>query len=263
MIAFPLPWLNGAESTSRTVRDCVRGLLRPERPLPAGAVVTCLANGTRAFIYPLPRSGTAALAAGLQQLSPASRYQRFLSSRERFTSSELEFLTSCDGIDHIALVMAVEVRRGKQPFPVAVARCVRDFTDPEVAEVAIAVADRWQGRGVGRSLMQALHLRAWDTGIRRWRAYRFAENTAMARLLEYSGEQVSSQFEGPGCVEAIYALRTPSEPLAEPAGRRGTSEWAPLICLAGAAATLLVGCGVLARKRVREGTKRSGVEALG
>jgi RimJ/RimL family protein N-acetyltransferase len=214
----------------------------------------------RAYIYPLPRTGGAALAAGLQELSPASRYQRFLSSRERFTRSELEFLTNCDGVDHIALVLAVEVGRGKRPRPVAVARCVRDLDNPDLAEVAIAVADRWQGRGVGGVLLRALHARAWNTGTRRWRAFLFAENVAMSRLLERSGELLSREFDGPGSVEAIYALRLPPEPPDDRPAEGERWEWTPLIWIAGAAAAFLVSSGVL-RWKMRRGSNPQKVSA--
>lgn len=254
MIAFPQAWLNALDSASRTARAWAHGMLDSDPSSEAAAIR--LPDGTQAFIYPLPRTGSAALAAGLQELSPASRYQRFLSSRERFTRSELEFLTNCDGVNHLALVLAVQVGRGKTPRPVAVARCVRDLDDPELAEIAIAVADRWQGRGLGRALLRALHTQAWNVGIRRWRAFLFAENAAMSRLLERSGILLAREFDGPGCVEAIYALHVPSEPekVLTPATVR--SEWTPLLWTAGAATLLLVSSGVL-RWKMKHSALRS------
>lgn len=253
VIAFPQAWLNAIESASRTARSWARGLLDPD--LASDAKAVRLPDGTRAFIYPLPRTGGAALAAGLQELSPASRYQRFLSSRERFTRSELEFLTNCDGVNHLALVLAVQVGRGKTPRPVAVARCVRDLGDPELAEVAIAVADRWQGRGVGRELLQALHAQSWDVGMRRWRAFLFAENAAMARLLERSGTLLSREYDGPGCVEAIYTLHLPAEPEIAPTPASAHSDWTPVLWIAGAAAAMVVSSGVLQWKMKRSATR--------
>jgi GNAT superfamily N-acetyltransferase len=254
VIAFPQAWLNAIKSASRAARDRAHGLLDPD--LASGADTVRLPDGTRAFVYALPRTGGAALAAGLQELSPASRYQRFLSSRERFTRSELEFLTNCDGINHLALVLAVQVGRGTTPHPVAVARCVRDLDDPELAEVAIAVADRWQGRGVGRELLSALHTQSWRVGVRRWRAFLFAENVAMSQLLERSGTLLTREFDGPGCVEAIYALHLPPEPEIAPTPAVVRSEWTPLLWTAAAAAALLVSSGVLRWKKKRTAALR-------
>jgi GNAT superfamily N-acetyltransferase len=59
---------------------------------------------------------------------------------------------------------------------VGVARYIGLPHDPEVAEVAIAVEDHWQGRGVGRRLMSELVDRARDEGVRRLLAYVGAEN---------------------------------------------------------------------------------------
>jgi len=251
VVAFPRAWLNAVESASQTVRDWARGLLDPGHARLSEAHVTRLVDGTRALIYPLPRTGAAALAAGLQELSPASRYQRFLSSRERFTPAELEFLTSCDGFNHIALVLAVQPRRGQKPLPVAVARCVRDGSDPELGEMAIAVADRWQGRGVGRVLLERLHAEAWNAGVRRWRAFMLAENIPILRLLDHEGELVSREYDGTGCVEAIYALRGSVESVSAPVPEPDGADWTPLLCLAGAATALVVFSGVLAWKQGR------------
>jgi GNAT superfamily N-acetyltransferase len=259
VIAFPQAWLNAVTSTSARLRDRATRLLLPKPAIPADAEWVELPDGTRAFIYPLPRDAGAALAAGLQQLSPASRYQRFLSARERFTAAELEFLTNCDGVQHLALVLAVLPARRGSPVPVAVARAIRDFEEPELAEVAVAVADRWQGRGVGRALIRELHARTWSAGIRRWRAYLRADNHPMSRLLSGAGKLHARRFDGPGCVEAIYSLREPEPcPLAaQPADT--PSAFPPARWLGVPAAALLVTGGVVWWKKSRTG----GVPAAG
>lgn len=70
----------------------------------------------------------------------------------------------------------------------------------------------------------------------------------MSRLLERSGELLSREFDGPGCVEAVYALHPPLEAVDEPWVERERSDWRPLICVAGAAAMLLVSSGALGWK---------------
>lgn len=239
---MPVEWLNAAESAARATREWACRLLIPAPGLPAETERLTLPDGTPAFIYPLPKSAGAALAAGLSELSAASRYQRFLSARERFTAAELDFLTDCDGINHMALVLAVRPAPGKALVPVAVARGIRDFTAPDLAEMAIAVADRWQGRGVGCALLGALQRRSWEAGTRRWRAFLFAENRPMWRLLDGVGVLESRRYEGPGCVEAIYALLPPALPARQDSV---TSTVPPLAVWAGLpAAALLVTGGV-------------------
>lgn len=78
-------------------------------------------------------------------MSPESRYRRFLAARDRLSEAELDYLTRVDHHDHEALVaLVLETQEG-----VGLARFVRLPEDPEDAEVAIAVADAWQRRGVG------------------------------------------------------------------------------------------------------------------
>jgi GNAT superfamily N-acetyltransferase len=55
------------------------------------------------------------------------------------------------------------------------------------AEVAIAVADRLHGRGIGRRLMDAGVAWARDAGLRRFTATAFAWNTRLVRLVRSLG----------------------------------------------------------------------------
>jgi GNAT superfamily N-acetyltransferase len=68
-----------------------------------------------------------------------------------------------------------------------VARYVRDRTDPHAAEIAITIADEWQGRGLGRELLARLSQRARQEGIRRFTALVAAGNVAMTALLRNAG----------------------------------------------------------------------------
>ena len=64
--------------------------------------------------------------------------------------------------------------------PVGIARLVRDGAE---AEVAIAVADEWQRRGVGTFLADRLAADARAAGIERLRATMHAENRASMALM--------------------------------------------------------------------------------
>ena len=92
--------------------------------------------------------------AGLQALSPLSRYRRFLAPKPRLSPSELRYLTEVDGRDHVALV-AVAPRTPPTAWS-GVGRFVRLAEAPDTAEFAIVVADDWQGRGLGRALAERL-----------------------------------------------------------------------------------------------------------
>jgi GNAT superfamily N-acetyltransferase len=128
-----------------------------------------------------------ALVAGLGRLSERSVYQRFLSPKPRLTTSELEYLTEVDFVDHYALV-AVLARR--PDVIVAVGRWVRDAEAPDSAEVAIVVADDLQSRGVGTRLGRELADAAVQRGIARFTAAMLPTNIAAHRLFAKLSERL-------------------------------------------------------------------------
>jgi GNAT superfamily N-acetyltransferase len=170
-----------------------------------------LPDGTPVIVRPIRRDGRNKLAEGLQQLSPQTRYQRFFVHKKSFTPAELDFLTHCDGKNHLALVLAVTDTDGNELKSVAVARCVRDDSDPSLAEFAIVVIDEWQQRGVGRILINTLARQAWEVGIRRWRANHLHDNTGIRKLMKTVGTKQLERSQSPGIIEVIYDLSPPPD----------------------------------------------------
>lgn len=135
-------------------------------------------------IRPIEPDDKEALARAFDRLSERSRYRRFLSPRGPLTAAELRYFTEVDHRNHEALV-AVDPDSGDG---VGVARFVRSPDNDKVAEMAVAVADNWQGHGVGSRLTAALAKRARQEGISSFTALALAENDAMLGLLEELGE---------------------------------------------------------------------------
>ena len=94
----------------------------------------------------------------------------------------LRYLTVVDHHDHEALIALAADRS-----VVGVARAVRSRSDPLVADVAVTVADDWQGRGLGTALLGLLADRARAEGIRRFTALMLATNRDMLDLFEALG----------------------------------------------------------------------------
>ena len=79
--------------------------------------------------------------------------------------------------------------------PVGVARLVRYANDPAAADIAVTVADEWQGRGVGTALVDAVLARR-PAGVTELRSLVRAGNVASLSLLARAGEVHSRMTEG-------------------------------------------------------------------
>ena len=150
-----------------------------------------LRDGTPAMIWPLLPTDARALREGFRRLSPESRRHRFLTTIGELSDSMIRSLVdSVDGVAHIALVLIVLPPDG-QEGPVGVARLVQDPADPAAADIAVTVADDWQGRGVGTALVSALMQRR-PAAVRRLRTAVETGNRASLALLAGAGHLSSS-----------------------------------------------------------------------
>jgi RimJ/RimL family protein N-acetyltransferase len=143
-----------------------------------------LLGGGSVFLRPLTRADGPALAAGSAELSPRSAHLRFHAPRPgRLSEAEIAFLTDVDQHDHAAWAV-LDGSKG-----IAVGRYYRLETLPDTAEVALAILDPWQGRGLAKLLLAALMRTARRAGIARLGAAIMGENTAAQRLLASLGAE--------------------------------------------------------------------------
>src|SRR3954449_11483487 len=111
-----------------------------------------LRDSTEIEIRPVTAADRRLLLSGFQRFGERSRQQRFFGVKVKLTEAELAFFTEVDHHDHEALA-AIDERTGAG---IGIARLIRLRPGGPVAEAAVAVVDDWQGRGVGRALLQAL-----------------------------------------------------------------------------------------------------------
>ena len=150
-------------------------------------------------IRPLRNGDTETVQAVFDALGHESRRLRFGSAKPVLDPQELAELSRADGHHH-ALVGSIA------GTPIGIARLVRDAGSRHVAEVASAVADEWQGRGVGTALMRALVADAAAAGITHVRADILLENRASLSLLRKATTIVSRRVVGGDL--AVIALTT-------------------------------------------------------
>ena len=146
---------------------------------------------------------------GLRRFRPRAVCGVFSFNKKTLSDDELVKLTNPDGLNHIAYGLAVQLAADGEEIPIAVARCFRDGQENDLAEIAVVTTDEWQSKGAGVELMRSLSDHAMRVGIRRWFAAMFANNTAMARLLNRFGKLCEERNLGDGVVEAIYEIVPP------------------------------------------------------
>ena len=147
-------------------------------------------HGPTLLVRPLERGDVATVSAVFGRLGDQSRRARFNGPKPCLTSAELKQLAAVDHSHH-ALVAYVE----GDPQPVAIARLARN--DHDSAEIAFAVADSYQHRGIGSALAVELIADARAAGITEITALASSDNPATLALLRRTTEVVDVHFEGP------------------------------------------------------------------
>jgi RimJ/RimL family protein N-acetyltransferase len=167
-------------------------------------VIERLPDGAPVLIRPIRADDKRMLTDGLRRLSDESVQRRFLTPKRSFSRTELRYLTEVDGRDHVALV--AEHPSGPARRLIAVARFVRLAQDPDAAEVAITVADDWQGRGLGSLLSEQLAADARRVGIRRFTATMAADNVPAHRLMARLTDHLEQHHVGSGVDELVLDI---------------------------------------------------------
>jgi len=152
------------------------------------------------LIRELSPSQRAVLPFVFERLGARSRRQRFLGAKQRLHDREIGRLIDVDHWHREALVAWTPVPRA----PVAVARYMRR-EEFDRAELAIAVVDEWQRRGVGRALLLALAGRALGAGIRHLHFSTLADNRGAVALARHAGAVQLVDLDG-GVAEMVVDI---------------------------------------------------------
>jgi ribosomal protein S18 acetylase RimI-like enzyme len=147
------------------------------------------ANGPRLEVRPLHHGEARTVMRLFERMSERSRRARFNGAKPCLNRSELRKLASIDRDRH-ALVAYAE----GDPEPVAIARLVREG---DTAEVAFAVADDYQQRGVGSALVAELIADARAAGITEISALVARENSAALAIVRRVARALAVGFDGP------------------------------------------------------------------
>jgi acetyl coenzyme A synthetase (ADP forming)-like protein len=151
------------------------------------------------------------------RLSPQSVYFRFFRAKKHLTESELHGFLDVDFVRRGALVATLRDRGPERILGVARWAVVEDA--PHRAEVAFAVDDTHQGRGIGTVLLEHLAVLAHEAGITEFEADVMGENNRMLSVFANSGFRAKRSIEG-----GVFHLSFPVEETEEFAEARDRRE---------------------------------------
>jgi GNAT superfamily N-acetyltransferase len=148
-------------------------------------------DGVDVIVRAIRLSDEEALQDLLDSLSDESSRRRIMAHETAFSHAEIQRLVDADHVESMALV-ASEPRTGEL---IAMARYDMNPAT-RFGDIAFAVRDDWQRRGIGRVLMRRLLEAARANGLRGFSADVLAGCHGMLMLLQQSGLTVQTRFDG-------------------------------------------------------------------
>jgi RimJ/RimL family protein N-acetyltransferase len=141
-----------------------------------------LRDGRRLEIRALKPADRAGLAAAGRS-SSKSLTRRFFAPKRTFSDKEMAFYSEVDFERHVALAAVVE--DAGRPLLVGAARYI--VAQPGHAEVAFAVEDAYQRRGIGPALLRHLANIARGARLEEFTAEVLPDNAPIIKVFERSG----------------------------------------------------------------------------
>jgi acetyl coenzyme A synthetase (ADP forming)-like protein len=135
------------------------------------------------------------------RLSARSVYFRFFNAKRRLTDAEVDGFTRLDFVRNVGLVATL--LEGRTERIIGVGRYAILDASPDTAEVAFAVADDHQGRGIGTVLLDHLIRMARARGITEFQADVLGENNRMLEVFAATGCMVRSSTDA-GVVHVTF-----------------------------------------------------------
>jgi acetyltransferase len=143
-----------------------------------------LFDGTEVVIRPIRPEDADLEQAFVRGLSDDSRYNRFMGQFRELAPRKLQYLTTIDYDQHMALIATVQ--HESHEVEIGVARYVVT-PGSDNCEFAIAVDDAWQGTGVAGILMLELIEAARNKGLKAMVGFVLASNHKMLKFCRQLG----------------------------------------------------------------------------
>jgi GNAT superfamily N-acetyltransferase len=166
-----------------------------------------LKDGSEIIIRAMRPDDKERLVRAFVHLEPQTIRMRFFYAKRSLSDDDLRWLEENGHGNHVGLVATVPSGRDEliigEGSYVALGRA---------AETAFTVADAWQGRGIGRRLLQHLARIARGQGIDQFDACVLSQNAPMLAVFRHSGLPIATQ-EAQGEVRVTLLLDPRAAPL--------------------------------------------------
>jgi len=164
-----------------------------------------LKDGRTVTIRSIRPDDKSTVEAAFRGLSAQSVYRRFFSPKHTLTEADLKWITEVDFEKTVALV--VELDEGHTRALIGGGRYVEYDSKETVrtAELAFTVRDEFQGKGIGKLLMQHLTIIGRAKGVARFEAIVLAENRGMLGVFTASSLPMRTENFG-GEVKVMLSL---------------------------------------------------------
>ncbi|HKB83591.1 MAG TPA: GNAT family N-acetyltransferase [Burkholderiales bacterium] len=163
-----------------------------------------LPDGTRLLIRPIRPEDRHIEQEFVRDLSSESKYFRFMSAVNELSEAMLNRFTQIDYARELALIAVVAEDAHEKE--IAVARYVTN-PDGRSCEFAVAVADAWHHRRIGRTLMICLMLAARSRGLQVMEGFVLSSNHKMLGLMHALGFAITSA-EGDPMMKNVSRILT-------------------------------------------------------
>lgn len=174
-------------------------------PSPESRLIPSQAPEPDVIVRPIRPADGEALERFYQDLSPESRWARFLGATAGISPGQSSFFCSPDHQHREGFV--AELPGDAHDSPRVVGHLCLEPDGKRSAEVAIAVADRFHGRGIGRRLMSAGLEWAGRQGIETLTATMLEGNVGIRRLLTGMGLPATFHAQGSDVLALTIYLR--------------------------------------------------------
>ena len=209
-------------------------------PLPASDQIDSprlvLRDGTVASVREVTPADRESIRRFFHDLSPEDRNRRFFTPSEPSDRVVEQMTDSSD--PHRALTLIVHRLRSDSLRPVAIASYIA--VNRTIAEVAFAVDEGFQGKGLSTLLLERLAIRAMQYGFEKFQAATLAGNTAMLEVFRDSGFAIRSKTSA-GVVDLQLTLSASAEAVRSAEQRDRLATAASLVSMLTPRAVAVVG----------------------